>query len=353
MQATLSGNTQTGQDVVIHIGWHKSASTFLQNGYFQQLGANYQPLAAFPPGFDAARSRFGSLIDLVEAREGFDPALLQSALAPRDGAAGTTILSHEEISGHPHGYALIDAFASARNLAAAYPSARIVAIVRNQFDYILSLYSYRVAVRGHESRGLDRFMDEEIRDGLARHVQYDRLVAEYVRLFGADKVLVLPMEMLRTDAEGFFRRLSGFIGLAPRAAPDARSANESTRQALALAIWRPVNALFGLLLGLLLRLKGLRPADYDSRKVKVYPFLKLRYRFYAFKRAATARLNRLFPRARRIGPQDIARRGELEGLFAASNDRLRALGVVDWDMAAHGYLVGDARTGSPSGRSHP
>lgn len=324
---------EAGQ-VFIHIGWHKSASTFLQQGLFRQLGANFQPLAAFPPAVAGRVGKLPALIDLVEKREGFDPPLLREAVSADQ---PLTIISHEEISGHSHGYGLIDPFVSARNLHAAFPNGKIIAVVRNQFDYLLSLYCYRVSIRGHEPRTLNRFLREDGAAGLDRHIQYDRLIGEYVKLFGAKNVLVLPMEQLRGDEAGFVRRITDFMGLQPPAAPGVRSPNESTRLAVAIGIWRPLNIVFGLLLKTLLVLSGKRLADVAPQKLKIYPLLPLRYRYYAFKRAMTARLNRRFAKGRKLDVTDIGDRERLEALFAESNARLKALGVIDWDMAAYGY----------------
>ena len=47
------------------------------------------------------------------------------------------------------------------------------------------------------------------------HYEYDRLIRRYVDLFNSDDVLVLPYELLRTDAADFLRRLDEFVDLPP------------------------------------------------------------------------------------------------------------------------------------------
>jgi hypothetical protein len=254
------------------------------------------------------------------------------------GGGGLTLISNEELSGHSHGYGLIDPFVTARNLAAAFPDARIVAVVRNQFDYLLSLYCYRVAVRGHEYRSLARFVAEDLADGLKKHLEYDRLIREYVRLFGRERVRVLPLEMLRTDPDAFLRHLTDFIGRTPASPISRQSSNESTRHAFTVNFWRPFNYLFALALRLALILSARNPADFDARRQKMYPFLKLRYRYYQFKRAATKRLARL-PWSRRLKAEDVPGREGLEAHWADSNARLEALGVLTCRLKDHGYPV--------------
>jgi len=324
------------QDTIIHIGWHKSASTFLQQGLFQAIGANFQPLAKFPDGFDAATAKFGSLIDFVESPDQFDPALLRNALQG-NGAENLTLISQEEISGHSHGYSLINPVVTARNLAATFPNARIIAIIRNQFDYLLSLYCYRVAVRGHEYRSLRRFVTEDIRDGLDKHLQYDRLIGEYVRLYGKEHVLVLPVEMLRLDPNEFIKRITTFIGRTPEKPITLKSSNESTRQAMTIAIWRPLNFIFSMGLSVALLLTGKRLADGDPHHKKIHPFLPMRYRYYTLKRKTTGWLARRFPNGRKVGVDDVPFRDSLGQTWADSNARLKALGVIDWEMERFGY----------------
>src|SRR5690606_29127740 len=67
------------------------------------------------------------------------------------------LISHERLSGHSHGYGVVDAHRVLANLKAVFPDARIIAVVRNQLDFLLSLYCFRVAVRGEEHRSFQDF----------------------------------------------------------------------------------------------------------------------------------------------------------------------------------------------------
>ena len=333
---------------VIHIGWHKCASTYLQQRVFPLLGANYQPLGAFPAGIPAPEGA-ASLIDFLESSDEFDTGLFKELLGvPHDDRL--LVISSEEISGHSLGYEVIDPFVTARNLARTFPKARIVAVIRHQLDYILSLYCYRVCVRGHEYRSLERFLAEDGESGLFAHIEYDRLIAEYVSLFGRENVLVLPIELLRRDSSEFFRSLAGFIG-EKLPAPRARRSNESTRLVAVVAIWRPFNRLLHLCMNATLLLSGRRPSEYGPRKRKIFPFVKFRLRYYALQRKMTRRLNRHLSTSRRIEFSDIPARRDLESRFAKSNDRLASLGVVHVDLAALGYPMPLRDKVTPQGTS--
>lgn len=133
---------------VIHVGWHKSASTYLQKHVLPMFGANYQALGAFPADVPAPEGR-GSIIDFLESRDKFAVGIFKDAVGASDDNR-LLVMSHEEKSGHSLGYDVIDPLVTARNLSRSFPEARIIAMILHQLDYILSLYCYRVSVRGHD-----------------------------------------------------------------------------------------------------------------------------------------------------------------------------------------------------------
>ena len=186
-------------------------------------------------------------------------------------------------------------------------------------------------------RSLRRFLHEEGPAGLFAHIEYDRLISEYVSLFGVSNVLVLPLEMLGSDPAEFFRRLSAFIGVDAQTAGRMHPSNTSTRHDGLLALFRPLNRLFSAGLWLMLLCSGRWPPAYHPRRKKIFPFMALRYRFYALKRRMTAVFNKRFPGSRVLCRDDIPGADGLEERFSRSNARLHDLGVIDWDMHAHGF----------------
>lgn len=327
-------------EILIHVGWPKAASTFLQRRVFPASGLPFAEVGErFPFGTVAARP-----IDLVNLEEGFDAEAMRAGfLGDRD----ALILSQETLSGHLHGYPLIDAERIAGNLARAFPEARILMVTRNQFDYVLSLYAFRVAIRGHETRSLARFVREEAREGLLERIEFHRLAETYERLFGRGRVLALPMEMLARDPAAFLGRLSDFAGwppgklsVPPRRGGDGRRVNESTRTRRTLIASRSLNAVFGLALRARARRDGLGRDAFDPRQQAWPPYRPMRQAFYDFKRRTTARMERFLPAGGTIGPEDMGSAEELRGLrarFAASNRRLADLAACDWSPEAWGY----------------
>jgi hypothetical protein len=128
------------------------------------------------------------------------------------------VLSHERLSGYPPsgGY---DRVLIAQRLQATFPGARVLIIIREQISLIRSLYSQYITDGGDLS--LARFLDTPEPQlgrmpGFRLEVyEFDRLIAYYQQLFGADRVLVLPFEAMFGDLPAFLRSITDFMALPP------------------------------------------------------------------------------------------------------------------------------------------
>lgn len=224
--------------MIIHIGYHKTGTTWLQKTVFDDPAI----------GFVQPWKRADVIARLVLA-EPFrfhadaERAHFASAAAEAARAGRTPVMSVERLSGNPHsgGY---DAETIAERLARTFPEARVLICVREQRGMIASVYQQYVREGGVSS--LRRYLDPPSR-GSARvpmfsfaHFAYDALVSRYIDLFGADRVLVLPYEWLRKDPLGFVGRIAAFAG----AAPPVRLVEERRNPALsglAVLVKRPLN----------------------------------------------------------------------------------------------------------------
>jgi hypothetical protein len=127
------------------------------------------------------------------------------------------VISHERLSGY-FATGGFDSEAIARRLAAAFPQARVLIIIREQAAMLESFYSQYVSDGGvlpfsklirPMSRVLRRAPEFDI-----DYLCYDNLVGCYRSLFGADRVLVLPFELLTSDPARFVRRIGEHCGVA-------------------------------------------------------------------------------------------------------------------------------------------
>lgn len=316
---------------VIHIGLHKAASTYLQSRLFPALPAHYVFVAGY-------RRR---VLDQVQASAGFDPNVLheyvRAEIARKYGSKThpLTILSHEELSGHPHGHCSVDPAAVAANLKKAYPEAGIMLIIRDQFAYLRSLYAFRVAIQGLETRAPERFFREEGCLGLFDKLEYDRLVEVYAARFGIENLLVVPVELLRADPDAFNEAITGFLGLAPVAFRQHSVVNPGTTRSGVTRFWRPLNA------GVSALIAGLQALGIEPREE--YPYQRLRYTYFALKRRLTPLLNRLLSATDQLHVQELVCYTELFERYARSNARLLQLLGNSLDLRGYGYSLPPAR----------
>ncbi|MCA9926571.1 MAG: sulfotransferase, partial [Anaerolineales bacterium] len=237
-----------------------------------------------------------------------------------------TVISQETLSGRGDGSPIWDPHRIAKRLYMTFPNAKILIVIRNQFDYILSLYAFRVVRRGLEYRSLDEFLTLK-QDQLRVKLQYDRLIGDYVRLFGKDRILVLPYEAMAADAAAFVQNVLDFFdcGQQPVQLSPQRE-NVSTRNGRYLQTSRLINAPFAHAADLLLQKKIISQ--------KKYTYLATRY-FGVKKRLINPLLERqLDPSS---PPLDIPLtwKSQLAPIFQSSNRRLTSL--VDFNLQQYRY----------------
>ncbi len=204
--------------MLIHVGLHKCASTWLQNMIFSRPDLGFvSPWGAMS---HMAVTEFVTVDPLdFDARE--TAAKFHAAEIPEASTKPhlLRVLSHEALSSRPH-HGHYYAPLVADRLNQVFPGARLLLLFREQVGIIHSLYGEHIRNGGRNR--LDEFIghgDEP--PGWSpicklSFFRYDRLIAMYEGVFGAENVLALPMEMLRTDPEGLTKRIFRFAGL-----PDA------------------------------------------------------------------------------------------------------------------------------------
>lgn len=199
--------------ILIHIGYHKTATTWLQRHFFSNSEmfvnlADYRDVDRFIVRPHPMR------YDLAAAKTFFKER--HQALQPGD---VVEVISSEDLCGNPHTGGYESAWIPDR-LKALFPDAKILIVVRRQADAILSLY--RLYVRFGGRLDLRRWLSRSFYPGYYgfdhQHLQYDILVARYTELFGADRVCVLPYEWFDSDARGFCQAILEFAD-SPRLEP--------------------------------------------------------------------------------------------------------------------------------------
>jgi hypothetical protein len=192
------------------VGFHRTGSTWLQRGLFVDERAGFRS-----PWTTAEISQ--ALVRVDPFR--FDAAAVAAGFEPGIAAAGAAglvpVVSHERLSGNPHAGAH-DAGPICDRLAAVFPGARVLIVIREQVSMVVSNYKQYVKVGGPASlagyvapvrKGRDRVPRFDL-----RQFEYDAFVERYRQAFGPSSVLVLPFEQLRRDREGFATAIARFAG---------------------------------------------------------------------------------------------------------------------------------------------
>lgn len=209
---------------LLHVGYHKTGSTWLQRGLFADEGAGF----CFP--WDKERDTRPAFV-LVNPFE-FDPKETAERFAP--GLAATAerglvaVLSNERLAGSPFAGGF-DARAIAERLASTFPEGMVLIVIREQRRMVESTYRQYVKVGGAESA--KRFLHPPTRGPSRvplfnlRHFEYHHVIGAYQQLLGPERVLVLPVEMLAADPQGFAASIQRFAGASGQVRGDERPRN--------------------------------------------------------------------------------------------------------------------------------
>lgn len=196
--------------MLIHIGYHKSGTTFLQRYVFFCKPPTHflapwtvesgEPVQHFvlthPTRFDAAKVRAEFFSKIDGNNDALVPVISQQALCGNP------------VCGRYYGYEV------ANRVFETFPDAKILITIREQKSALRSLYGQYVRQDGEWPIQIYLGTGNEP-PGFAPifrldHFEYDLLVGRYVRLFGENQVLVLPFELLAKNPIDFLQNIYDF-----------------------------------------------------------------------------------------------------------------------------------------------
>jgi hypothetical protein len=185
---------------LIHIGYPKAASTFLQRWFERhpQLAYKGGGIAGFQNVYEIVKQG-------VAPRQGilYRVTSYEALLAPNRRAA--------KIVPDYRGFDFTGAQRSVcAILSSLFPNARVLIVTRGFRSIILSAYSQYVRSGGEATLESRLAAGTQLRRG---KWQYDALIDLYAKAFGAENVIVLPYELLRDDSDAFLRALEERLGL--------------------------------------------------------------------------------------------------------------------------------------------
>ena len=195
----------TDQKVLLHVGYHKTGTTWLQNYLFNNEKYGFvSPMStmdmmniiALPNPLDFSFETCQSEVDkrLEQVRSGLMP-----------------VFSAERFSGHPHsgGY---DSKEIADRLKVLFPNGQVLICIREQKKVILSCYNQYIKKGGAISVGAYLHVLDRTRVPLFdfRHFMYHRLIGYYQSVFGKENVLILPYEIFTRNSQEYVSRIMEF-----------------------------------------------------------------------------------------------------------------------------------------------
>jgi hypothetical protein len=298
--------------MLIHVGYPKTASTWLQQDLFSSPAAGFwypyrieakeQFLLSDPYRFSAER-----------VRGVFEPGIDEAQQRGLVAVISDEWLIGNQVTADYRGKQI------AEQLAAVFPEARVLIVLRQQESMLLSSYREYVVCGGCET--LEEFIGVAVvRPGFEPHCrldhfEYDLALAHYRRLFSPEAVMVEPFERMVADPIKFYRRLAAFCG--------ARGSYEQPEPAHNV---------------------GLRGATLTARRALnnlVHPF-GLQFERGTWRRSTIARsaewIGRVLPSiVHDRCESDLRRRlrAQVNGYYIESNRRTRDL--IGIDLAAFGY----------------
>lgn len=225
---------------IIHIGYPKTGSTWLQQCVFNQPSLGFFPISS-GTGAEQFIQTNDFCFSPETARNSFVTELetaTQQSLVP---VLSNEILAGDQIKGAYWGKTAAD------RIHATFPQAKILLLIREQKSILLS--SYREFIKLGGTSTLETFIGSgQEKPGFAPicqfdHFKYHLLVEYYRQLFGAERLLVLPFEYLNADRNDAIRRLLNFADLTPTLSDIqlSQSSRNVGHNAAAIAVRRQLN----------------------------------------------------------------------------------------------------------------
>jgi hypothetical protein len=196
---------------LVHIGYQKTASTWLQREFFN----NHNPIFREPLEFTYGEAHQ----HFIYGREfDFDAEAAIAAFSPGiehcEKNGFIPVISNENLVGNPilpYDYAK----PTAEKICRVFPEARVLIFVRDQKSIIASLY--RQSVREGRKDSLRDFLKGRFNEPgfwspfIPERLKYDELISYYFNLFGQERVLVISFDEFKRSNLSVTEKILKFV----------------------------------------------------------------------------------------------------------------------------------------------
>lgn len=305
------------EQILIHIGHPRCGSTFLQQVFFPQLPVDIMNRW----GEDQSKLNM-EIYDLVRSKEYCSELFLNWIKSKIDKNYTKLVISQETLGWDENAYD------TCKNLHETFPNAKILIIIRNQFDFIISNYCFKVTTGAfHESRNFIEYIEYLDGIGYFKMLEYDRLISYYMDLFGKNNVQILPLEMLYKDPFSFYHKIMKYISIDKKIPLDLNKAlvNQSFKNQKVIAKMIKLNKLFAKFYD---QFKAINPSIYWDNKV--------RFCYYHLKTPLVSIIAYLYHKDDKSVEISDFWKNKLKIQFGQSNERLNKL--IDIDLIDYDYI---------------
>jgi hypothetical protein len=199
--------------IYIHLGLHKTASTFFQKEFYPKHEEfNYLHLRD-----KEALAKFNQYIlrenDLFFSKETAKDLFIQNINQEQLENSSKITLCEEQFSGFP----LFDAYNRKTifdRLNSVFPNAKFVLVLRNQKDFILSMYAEYLKKGGQET--FKHFLSANkthLNFSKGSYLQYYTYYEYICSIVGNENIKIFYYEDMKKDPLIFFKTLSAYFGL--------------------------------------------------------------------------------------------------------------------------------------------
>lgn len=193
------------QEIICHIGFPKTGTTYLQKNIFPFIkNINYVE----------SHNIKRQLHDLIEKDDSFyNESKIHAELNSRHYSNLSMLFSYEALAGHHIKTEFPNRSQIARRLKAAGVS-KIIITIRNQTDVLESTYKQYIKSGGVLK--LSKFFNLKNNPNPTFFIDffnYEKIIALYSEIFGAENVKVLQFEKLFSKSDAFKKELASFLNI--------------------------------------------------------------------------------------------------------------------------------------------
>lgn len=202
--------------IFIHIGYHKTGTSYLQKVIFPKLDqVNFIRTEDNRQLFWKLYHQDPLNFDVNKTKDDLQKYMHNSKI---------NLISNENSSGTHH-YKYINNKNIADKLFNLFPRAKIIITIRNQFDFIISLYKQYISRGGTVSfKKRIGYDNGKIHPSYVLHdhrvnlemFKFNNLINYYAKKFGEENILILLFEEFCFDKHKYLGRIFDFMGIKPR-----------------------------------------------------------------------------------------------------------------------------------------